>query len=94
MEFEYETTTKRCGCVEHYTYSEYRGMGPIQGSEKRWTELCCSHRTSCGGYTDKIHKLKASLENKNKRLEEENRMLKIKLRAAEELIEMITSNRD
>ncbi len=44
MGHEHEIATLECGCVNHYEYRESCGMGPIGGSEKKWTELCQLHR--------------------------------------------------
>jgi hypothetical protein len=43
MGYEHDRHENECGCVEHHTYDECCGMGPIAGTSKRWTEKCTIH---------------------------------------------------
>ena len=44
MGHEHDINELECGCIHHYTYREACDMGPINGTEKKWAELCQLHR--------------------------------------------------
>jgi hypothetical protein len=43
MGLEHQKTKLKCGCIDHYTYQDACAMGPIQGTERWWTEECTLH---------------------------------------------------
>lgn len=43
MGHEHDKWSLTCGCIEHFEYYEACGMGPVSGTEKRYTEECTYH---------------------------------------------------
>lgn len=43
MGYECDNIALPCGCIKHYEYEEYCGMGPVDGTQRNWTEYCTIH---------------------------------------------------
>lgn len=63
---EHDITNLPCGCVNHHTYSEACGMGPISGTSNYWTDKCAKHERK--DLLEENRRLEQKIKYNNERL--------------------------